>query len=78
MHVPSLLQDDPVGNINLAMEIAEKHLDIPKMLDAEGERPCYLPGRTPSGGCMCSGHAPGSVKLDCQVSSGALRVPQSY
>ncbi|XP_023600318.1 alpha-actinin-2 [Myotis lucifugus] len=25
-----------VGNINLAMEIAEKHLDIPKMLDAEG------------------------------------------
>lgn len=31
------MQDDPVGNINLAMEIAEKHLDIPKMLDAEGE-----------------------------------------
>lgn len=30
-------QDDPIGNINLAMEIAEKHLDIPKMLDAEGE-----------------------------------------
>ncbi|XP_037366269.1 alpha-actinin-2 isoform X1 [Talpa occidentalis] len=29
------MQDDPVGNINLAMEIAEKHLDIPKMLDAE-------------------------------------------
>nr|XP_045008387.1 alpha-actinin-2 isoform X2 [Jaculus jaculus] len=28
-------QDDPIGNINLAMEIAEKHLDIPKMLDAE-------------------------------------------
>uniref|UniRef100_H0WH26 F-actin cross-linking protein n=1 Tax=Otolemur garnettii TaxID=30611 RepID=H0WH26_OTOGA len=28
-------EDDPVGNINLAMEIAEKHLDIPKMLDAE-------------------------------------------
>ncbi|XP_012864683.1 PREDICTED: alpha-actinin-2-like [Dipodomys ordii] len=27
--------DDPIGNINLAMEIAEKHLDIPKMLDAE-------------------------------------------
>lgn len=33
----SLMQDDPIGNINLAMEIAEKHLDIPKMLDAEGE-----------------------------------------
>lgn len=32
-----LMQDDPIGNINLAMEIAEKHLDIPKMLDAEGE-----------------------------------------
>uniref|UniRef100_A0A8D0XC47 F-actin cross-linking protein n=1 Tax=Sus scrofa TaxID=9823 RepID=A0A8D0XC47_PIG len=30
-----LMQDDPIGNINLAMEIAEKHLDIPKMLDAE-------------------------------------------
>ncbi|KAM3854253.1 alpha-actinin-2 [Vipera latastei] len=30
-----LSKDDPLGNINLAMEIAEKHLDIPKMLDAE-------------------------------------------
>lgn len=30
------LQDDPLGNINLAMDVAEKHLDIPKMLDAEG------------------------------------------
>uniref|UniRef100_A0A8C0IP47 Actinin alpha 2 n=1 Tax=Chelonoidis abingdonii TaxID=106734 RepID=A0A8C0IP47_CHEAB len=29
------MQDDPLRNINLAMEIAEKHLDIPKMLDAE-------------------------------------------
>ena len=37
-------QDDPIGNINLAMEIAEKHLDIPKMLDAEGEV-----GRVPAG-----------------------------
>ncbi|KAM5206222.1 alpha-actinin-2 isoform 2-T4 [Hipposideros larvatus] len=40
-HRPDLIdysklnKDDPVGNINLAMEIAEKHLDIPKMLDAE-------------------------------------------
>ncbi|KAG8123550.1 hypothetical protein E2320_019041 [Naja naja] len=30
-----LSKDDPLGNINLAMEVAEKHLDIPKMLDAE-------------------------------------------
>uniref|UniRef100_A0A8C0R8N5 F-actin cross-linking protein n=1 Tax=Canis lupus dingo TaxID=286419 RepID=A0A8C0R8N5_CANLU len=43
-HRPDLIdysklnKDDPIGNINLAMEIAEKHLDIPKMLDAEGER----------------------------------------
>ncbi|KAM6177590.1 alpha-actinin-2 isoform 2-T2 [Erethizon dorsatum] len=40
-HRPDLIdysklnKDDPIGNINLAMEIAEKHLDIPKMLDAE-------------------------------------------
>nr|XP_033792602.1 alpha-actinin-2 [Geotrypetes seraphini] len=40
-HRPELIdysklnKDDPVGNLNLAMEIAEKHLDIPKMLDAE-------------------------------------------
>lgn len=32
------LQDDPLGNLNLAFDIAEKHLDIPKMLDAEGKR----------------------------------------
>lgn len=38
MVVLFFMQDDPIGNINLAMEIAEKHLDIPKMLDAEGER----------------------------------------
>lgn len=30
------LQDDPVTNLNNAFEVAEKHLDIPKMLDAEG------------------------------------------
>ncbi|KAG8444102.1 hypothetical protein GDO86_009332 [Hymenochirus boettgeri] len=40
-HRPDLIdysklnKDDAVGNINLAMEIAEKYLDIPKMLDAE-------------------------------------------
>lgn len=31
------LQDDPIGNLNTAFEVAEKYLDIPKMLDAEGE-----------------------------------------
>ena len=31
-----LLQDNPVENLNLAFDIAEKYLDIPKMLDAEG------------------------------------------
>ncbi|NP_001085098.1 actinin alpha 2 S homeolog [Xenopus laevis] len=40
-HRPDLIdysklnKDDAVGNINLAMDIAEKYLDIPKMLDAE-------------------------------------------
>jgi len=32
------LKDDPIGNLNTAFEVAEKYLDIPKMLDAEGER----------------------------------------
>lgn len=30
------VQDDPVTNLNNAFEVAEKYLDIPKMLDAEG------------------------------------------
>lgn len=30
-------KDDPLTNLNLAFDIAEKHLDIPKMLDAEGK-----------------------------------------
>ncbi|XP_063077903.1 alpha-actinin-2-like [Engraulis encrasicolus] len=40
-HRPDLIdyaklnKDDPIGNLNLALEVAEKHLDIPKMLDAE-------------------------------------------
>ncbi|XP_061083602.1 alpha-actinin-2-like isoform X3 [Conger conger] len=40
-HRPDLIdyaklnKDDPLGNLNLALDIAEKHLDIPKMLDAE-------------------------------------------
>uniref|UniRef100_A0A6Q2Z5G0 Actinin alpha 3a n=1 Tax=Esox lucius TaxID=8010 RepID=A0A6Q2Z5G0_ESOLU len=29
------LYDDPIGNLNAAFEVAEKYLDIPKMLDAE-------------------------------------------
>uniref|UniRef100_A0A7N9AVI3 Actinin alpha 3b n=1 Tax=Mastacembelus armatus TaxID=205130 RepID=A0A7N9AVI3_9TELE len=29
------LQDDPIGNLNTAFDVAEKYLDIPKMLDAE-------------------------------------------
>lgn len=33
-------QDDPVTNLNNAFEVAEKYLDIPKMLDAEG---MYIP-----------------------------------
>lgn len=32
---PSIQGNDEY-NLNLAFEIAEKHLDIPKMLDAEG------------------------------------------
>uniref|UniRef100_A0A669C1H4 Actinin alpha 3b n=1 Tax=Oreochromis niloticus TaxID=8128 RepID=A0A669C1H4_ORENI len=32
-----LRKDDPIGNLNTAFEVAEKYLDIPKMLDAEGE-----------------------------------------
>uniref|UniRef100_A0A8C4QWD6 Actinin alpha 3a n=1 Tax=Eptatretus burgeri TaxID=7764 RepID=A0A8C4QWD6_EPTBU len=30
-----LRKDDPITNLNLAFEVAEKYLDIPKMLDAE-------------------------------------------
>lgn len=33
----SLTREDPIKNLNLAFDIAEKHLDIPRMLDAEGE-----------------------------------------
>uniref|UniRef100_A0A8C8GGN9 Uncharacterized protein n=1 Tax=Oncorhynchus tshawytscha TaxID=74940 RepID=A0A8C8GGN9_ONCTS len=29
------IRDDPLGNLNLAFDVAEKYLDIPKMLDAE-------------------------------------------
>lgn len=29
-------QETPLENLNYAFDVAEKHLDIPKMLDAEG------------------------------------------
>ena len=32
-----ILQDNPLENLNLAFDIAEKYLDIPRMLDPEGE-----------------------------------------
>ncbi|OPJ68362.1 hypothetical protein AV530_017842 [Patagioenas fasciata monilis] len=41
IHRPELIEydklrkDDPVTNLNNAFEVAEKYLDIPKMLDAE-------------------------------------------
>ncbi|CDR18862.1 unnamed protein product [Oncorhynchus mykiss] len=31
-----LRKDDPLTNLNNAFEVAEKYLDIPKMMDAEG------------------------------------------
>ena len=30
-------QDNPLENLNLAFDVAEKHLDIPRMLDPEGK-----------------------------------------
>ncbi len=42
-HRPDLIEysklskSDPIYNLNLAFDIAEKHLDIPRMLDAEGQ-----------------------------------------
>ena len=32
-----MFQDNPLENLNLAFDIAERYLDIPKMLDAEGK-----------------------------------------
>ena len=36
----NITQDHPLDNLNLAFDIAEKHLNIPRMLDAEGESKC--------------------------------------
>ena len=33
----SLKKSNDLENLNLAFDVAEKHLDIPRMLDAEGE-----------------------------------------
>ena len=30
------MKDRPLENLNLAFDVAEKYLDIPRMLDAEG------------------------------------------
>ena len=47
-HRPDLIdynklnKDEPNKNLNLAFSIAENHLDIPKMLNAEGLYSFYL------------------------------------
>lgn len=43
----SFSQDDPVTNLNNAFEVAEKYLDIPKMLDAEGKLSRHLQQEPP-------------------------------
>ena len=35
--IVNCVQDNPLENLNLAFDIAEKYLDIPRMLDAEGK-----------------------------------------
>uniref|UniRef100_A0AAY5ECF6 Actinin, alpha 2b n=1 Tax=Electrophorus electricus TaxID=8005 RepID=A0AAY5ECF6_ELEEL len=37
-----LSSEDALGNLNLAFAVAEKHLDIPQMLDAEGQAACFM------------------------------------
>lgn len=34
------LQENPLENLNTAFDVAEKHLDIPRMLDPEGQYYC--------------------------------------
>jgi actinin alpha len=36
LNVRALFQDNPWENLNLAFDVAEKYLDIPRMLDPEG------------------------------------------
>ena len=43
---PAILQDNPLENLNLAFDVAEKYLDIPRMLDAEGKEPHSDPQTT--------------------------------
>lgn len=40
-----MLQDNPLYNLNLAFDVAEKYLDIPRMLDAEGNSFPFAPLR---------------------------------
>lgn len=40
-----LHKGDPLHNLNLAFDVAEKHLDIPRMLDAEGNLSIPTPAR---------------------------------
>merc|ERR550532_2869653 len=52
-HRPDLLdysklsKDNPLDNLNLAFDIAEKYLDIPRMLDAE-DSPLLVPQSSPT------------------------------
>ena len=32
------MKDNPLENLNLAFDVAEKYLDIPRMLDPEGKQ----------------------------------------
>jgi len=42
-------QDNPLENLNLAFDVAEKHLDIPRMLDPEGKHLGWFPNRLGAG-----------------------------
>lgn len=63
-HRPDLLdysklsKDHPLENLNLAFDIAEKHLNIPRMLDAEGEFILFLLFLTDTRKCKLIFHYP--------------------
>lgn len=40
-----LSKDNPLENLNTAFDVAEKYLDIPRMLDPEGIFVCFIFGR---------------------------------